>query len=393
MGIRTTLSGNEAAATAMKQINPDVVAAYPITPSTEIVEYFSQAVADGEVDTELITVESEHSALSACVGASAAGARVMTATSSNGLALMFEITYIASSMRLPIVMNVVNRTLSGPICIQNDHSDSMGTRDAGWIQIYSEDNQEAYDNTLQAIRIAENENVLLPVMVCQDGFIISHSVENIELLEDEKVKDFVGEYISDSALLNKKNPVSHGPYCVHNYYFENKYQQAEAFNNAKEVVLKVADEFEKLSGRKYSFFETYQLEDAEVALVLIGSTAGTAKETVDMFRRKGVKVGLLKIRLFRPFPAEEIKNALAHLKSIAIMDKSEGFSTAGGPLFHEVRAALFDLEKHPKTISYIYGVGGRDVTVHDIEHVYDHLLNINKENKIDTVYNYMGVRK
>lgn len=393
MSIRTTLSGNEAVAAAMKQINPDVVAAYPITPSTEIVEYFSQAVANGEIDTELITVESEHSALSACVGASAAGARVMTATSSNGLALMFEITYIASSMRLPIVMNVVNRALSGPICIQNDHSDSMGTRDSGWIQIYSEDNQEAYDNTIQAIRIAEDENVLLPVMICQDGFIISHSVENIELLEDEQVKNFVGEYMPDSSLLNPERPVSLGPYCVHNYYYENKYQQAEAFKNAKKVILKIADEFEKISGRRYGFFEEYCLSDAEIALVLIGSTAGTAKEAVDILRKKGIKAGLLKIRLFRPFPAEEISNALSHLKSIAVMDKSEGFSTAGGPLFHEVRSALFDLKRRPETISYIYGIGGRDVTVGDIINIYNRLLSINERHDADETYNYIGVRK
>lgn len=393
MSIRTTLSGNEAAAVAMKQINPDVVAAYPITPSTEIVEYFSQMVANGDIDTELITVESEHSAMSACIGASAAGARVMTATSSNGLALMFEMTYIASSMRLPIVMNVVNRALSGPICIHNDHSDSMGTRDSGWIQIYSEDNQEVYDNTIQAIRISENQDILLPVMVCQDGFIISHSVESIELLEDDKVKQFVSEFHSDSALLDAKNPVSHGALDMHTYYYEHKYQQTEAFNNAKEVILKVAEEFEKISGRKYGFFEEYQLSDAEVALVLIGSTAGTAKEAVDMLRKKGIKAGLLKVRVFRPFPADEIKKALANVKSIAIMDKSEGFSTAGGPLFHEVRAALYDLPNLPKAISYIYGIGGRDVRVGDIEYVFDHLMKINATNEIDKVYNYMGIRK
>lgn len=393
MSIKTTLSGNEAASIAMKQINPDVVAAYPITPSTEIVEYFSQMVANGDIDTELITVESEHSALSACIGASAAGARVMTATSSNGLALMFEMTYIASSMRLPIVMNVVNRALSGPICIHNDHSDSMGTRDAGWIQLYSEDNQEVYDNTIQAIRIAENEGTILPVMVCQDGFIISHSVESIELLEDNKVKDFVGEFKSDSSLLDAKNPISHGALDMHTYYYEHKYQQTEAFNNAKKVILKVAEEYEKISGRKYGFFEEYRLDDAEVALVLIGSTAGTAKETVDMLREKGIKAGLLKIRVFRPFPAEEIKNALAHIKSIAIMDKSEGFSTAGGPLFHEVRSALYDMTNPPKTISYIYGIGGRDVRVNDIEQVFNHLTQINETNTIDEVYNYMGIRK
>ena len=393
MILKTTLSGNEAAATAMRQINPDVVAAYPITPSTEIVEYFSQMVADGELDTEMVTVESEHSAMSAWIGAAAAGARVMTATSSNGLALMFEMTYIASSMRLPIVMNVVNRALSGPICIHNDHSDSMGTRDAGWIQIYSEDNQEVYDNTLQAIRIAEHEDVLLPVMVCQDGFIISHSIESIELIEDEKIKNFVGEFKSDCSILDQNKPVSHGGLDMHNYYFEHKYQQTEAFNKAKDVIEKVAAEYEEISGRKYSFFEEYMMEDAEVAIVLIGSTAGTAKEAIDDLRSQGVKAGLIKMRVFRPFPAERITEALKNVKSVAIMDKSEGFSTAGGPLFHEVRSALFDLEKRPSTLSYIYGIGGRDVTINHIQDVFAHLQNVTKDGKIDNVYNYMGVRK
>ncbi len=392
MTMRTTLSGNEAAATAMKQINPDVVAAYPITPSTEIVEYFSQMVADGKIDTEMVTVESEHSAMSACIGAAAAGARVMTATSSNGLALMVEMTYIASSMRLPIVMNVVNRALTGPICIHNDHSDSMATRDSGWIQIYSEDNQEVYDNTIQATKIAENKDVLLPVMVCQDGFIISHSIESIELMDDKVINNFVGEFVSDASLLDVEKPSSHGGLDMHTYYFEHKYQQTEAINNAKKVIKDVAAEYEKISGRKYDFFESYRMDDAEVAIVLIGSTAGTAKEKVDELRAQGVKAGLIKIRVYRPFPAEEIAEALKHVKAIAIMDKSEGFSTAGGPLFHEVRAALYDLKEKPKTISYIYGIGGRDVTVNHIGDVFNHLEKVKTEG-IDSVYHYMGVRK
>jgi len=302
MAIRDRLSGNEAIAFAMKQINPDVVAAFPITPSTEVPQYFSQFVANGEVDTEFVAVESEHSAMSACIGASAAGARTMTATSSQGLALMWEMLYIAASMRLPIVMAVINRALSGPINIHNDHSDSMGARDSGWIQIYCENNQEAYDSLIQAIRIAEHKDVRLPVMVCYDGFITSHAVENIELLEDELVKKFVGEYNPEFYLLNEQNPISMGPLDLPPYYFEHKRQQAEAMKNAKKVVLEIADEFASLTGRKYGLFESYKLDDAEVAIVVMNSTAGTAKAVVDEYRSKGYKVGLLKPRLFQTIP-------------------------------------------------------------------------------------------
>lgn len=393
MAIRERLSGNEAVATAMKQINPDVVAAFPITPSTEVPQYFSQFVADGEVDTEFVAVESEHSAMSACVGASSAGARAMTATSANGLALMWEILYIAASNRLPIVMPVINRALSAPINIHNDHSDSMGARDSGWIQLYSEDNQEAYDNIIQAVRIAEHKNVLLPVMVCMDGFIVSHSVENIELLETEKVREFIGQYEPDEYLLNAKYPIAMGPLDLPPHYFEHKRQQAEAMRNAKKVILEVAEEYEKLTGRKYSFFEEYRLDDAEIAIVILNSSAGTAKEVVDQLREKGVKAGLLKIRVFRPFPAEEIAKALSHLKALAVMDKADSFSAAGGPVFAEVRSALYGINNDLKIISYIYGLGGRDVTTYDIETVYENLRNIAETGKVSEVYNYVGVRE
>ncbi|MBA1335519.1 MAG: Pyruvate:ferredoxin oxidoreductase, alpha subunit [Firmicutes bacterium] len=393
MAIRERLSGNEAVATAMKQINPDVVAAFPITPSTEVPQYFSQFVADGEVDTEFVAVESEHSAMSACVGASAAGARAMTATSANGLALMWEILYIAASNRLPIVMPVINRALSGPINIHNDHSDSMGARDSGWIQLYSEDNQEAYDNIIQAVKIAENKDVLLPVMVCLDGFIVSHSVENIELLETENVKAFVGQYEPDEYLLNAKYPIAMGPLDLPPHYFEHKRQQAEAMKNAKQVILQVAKEYEKLTGRKYGFFEEYRLEDAEVAIVILNSSAGTAKEVVDQLRENGVKAGLLKLRVFRPFPFEEIAKALSHLKAVAVMDKADSFSTAGGPVFTEVRSALYGVNSGLNIISYIYGLGGRDVTTHDIETVYNNLKKIADSGKVTDIYNYIGVRE
>lgn len=296
MGIRERLSGNEAVAIAMKQINPDVVAAFPITPSTEIPQYFSTFVSNGVVDTEFVAVESEHSAMTACIGAEAAGARAMTATSANGLSLMWEMIYIASSLRLPIVMSLVNRAVSGPLNIHNDHSDAMGVRDAGWIMLFSENNQEAYDNMLMAHRIAEHKDVRLPIMICQDGFITSHSIENIELIEDEKVKEFVGTYKPEHYLLNKKEPIAIGPLDLQAYLFEHKYQQAEGMRNAKKVIAEVSAEFEKMTGRKYSFFEEYKMEDAEYVVVCMNSTAGTAKFTVDNLRSKGIKAGLLKIR-------------------------------------------------------------------------------------------------
>ena len=393
MSIRERLSGNEAAATAMKQINPDVVAAFPITPSTEIPQYFSTFVANGSVDTEFVAVESEHSAMSACIGAEAAGARAMTATSANGLSLMWEMIYIASSLRLPIVMSLVNRAVSGPLNIHNDHSDAMGVRDSGWIMLFSENNQEAYDNLIMAHKIAENENVLLPLMVCQDGFITSHSIENIELIEDEKVKEFVGTYKPKHYLLNKEEPIAVGPLDLQSYLFEHKAMQAEAMKNAKQVILDVAKDFEKMTGRKYGFFEEYKLEDSEIAIVCMNSTAGTTKYVVDKLRSKGIKAGLLKLRVFRPFPAEEIANVLANQKAIAILDKADSLNAAGSALFQDVTSAMYVNNKHVPAVNYVYGIGGRDTKADDIEKVYDDLLEIVKTGKIDNPYRYFGLRK
>ena len=393
MGIRERLSGNEAAAIAMKQINPDVVAAFPITPSTEIPQYFSTFVSNGTVDTEFVAVESEHSAMSACVGAEAAGARAMTATSANGLSYMWEMIYIASSLRLPIVMSLVNRAVSGPLNIHNDHSDAMGVRDAGWIMLFSENNQEAYDNLIMAHRIAENKDVLLPLMVCQDGFITSHSIENIELIEDDKVKEFVGTYKPEHYLLNDKEPIAVGPLDVQSYLFEHKYQQAEAMRNAKKVILEVAKDFEKMTGRKYSFFEEYKMEDAETAIVVLNSTAGTAKFVVDELRAQGRKVGLIKPRVFRPFPVTEIANALKHVKAVAIMDKCDSTNGAGGPLYTEVTSALYtEGITDVKSVGYIYGIGGRDVKSTDIEKVYEDLAEIVKTGKVENPYRYLGLK-
>ena len=393
MGIRERLSGNEAAAIAMKQINPDVVAAFPITPSTEIPQYFSTFVSNGEVDTEFVAVESEHSAMSACIGAEAAGARAMTATSANGLSLMWEMLYIASGSRLPIVMSLVNRAVSAPLNIHNDHSDAMGVRDAGWIMLFSENNQEAYDNLLMAHRIAEHKDVMLPLMVCQDGFITSHSIENIELLEDEKVKEFVGRYKPEHYLLNKNEPIAIGPMDLQAYLFEHKYNQAEAMRNSKRVILEVASEFEKITGRKYGFFEEYKLEDAEIAIVCMNSTAGTAKFVVDSLRSKGIKAGLLKVRVFRPFPAKEIAKALSHLKAVAVLDKSDSTNGAGGALFTDITSGMYLNNNTVPIVNYIYGIGGRDVTAKDIESVYTDLQEIANTNKIENPYRYLGLRK
>ena len=393
MSIRERLSGNEATAIAMKQINPDVVAAFPITPSTEIPQYFSTFVSNGEVDTEFVAVESEHSAMSATIGAEAAGARAMTATSANGLSLMWEMIYIASSLRLPIVMALVNRAVSGPLNIHNDHSDAMGVRDAGWIMLFSENNQEAYDNMLMAHRIAEHKDVQLPVMVCQDGFITSHSIENIELENDEEVKKFVGQYKPEHYLLNDKEPIAIGPLDLQAYLFEHKAQQAEAMKNAKKVIKEVAKEFEKWTGRKYEFFEKYKLDDAEIAIVCMNSTAGTTKAVVDELREKGVKAGLLKLRMFRPFPAEEIAEALQGLKAVAILDKADSLNSAGGALFEDVTSAMYVNKKQVPMVNYIYGIGGRDTTTMQIESVYNDLQEIVKTGETGNPYRYLGLKK
>lgn len=392
MSIRERLSGNEAVATAMKQINPDVVAAFPITPSTEIPQYFSTFVANGSVDTEFVAVESEHSAMSACIGAQAAGARAMTATSANGLSLMWEMIYIASSLRLPIVLNLVNRAVSGPLNIHNDHSDAMGVRDAGWVMLFSENNQEAYDNTLMANRIAENKDVQLPIMVCQDGFITSHSIENIELEEDSEVKKFVGEYHPEHYLLNKQEPIAVGPLDLQAYLFEHKAQQAEALKNAKKVILDVSKEFEAWTGRHYGLFEEYKLDDAEIAIVCMNSTAGTTKYVVDNLRAKGIKAGLLKIRVYRPFPGEEVAKALSHLKAIAVLDKSDSLNAIGGALFEDVSSSMYVNNSHVPMCNYVYGIGGRDTTANDIESVYTDLMEIAKTGKVENPYRYLGLR-
>ncbi|MBC5713130.1 pyruvate ferredoxin oxidoreductase [Roseburia sp. BX1005] len=393
MAVKERMSGNEAVAYAMKQINPDVMPAFPITPSTELPQFVSSYIANGEMDTEFIPVESEHSAMSAAIGAEAAGARTMTATSSAGMALMWEMLYVAASNRLPIALALVNRALSGPLNINCEHSDSMGARDAGWIQIYAEDNQEAYDNFVQAYRIAEHKDVMLPIMICQDGFIISHGVQNIELLEDEKVKAFVGEYEPEHYLLNEKETMAVGPYAVTNYGMEAKRAQAQAMMNARQVILDVAAEYEKISGRKYGFFEEYRLEDADYAIVAIGSACGTTKDAIDELRAKGIKAGLLKVRVFRPFPGAEMAEALKNCKAIAIMDRCESYSANGGPLAAELSAALFKAKSTAEVLKIVYGLNGRDFTVEDAKKLYEDLADIAAHGNHETEeYRYIGLR-
>lgn len=393
MAIKDRLSGNEAVAVAMRQINPDVMPAYPITPSTEIPQYFTSFVANGQVDTEFVPVESEHSAMSACIGSEAAGARTITATSSCGLALMWEVLNVAASDRLPICLALVNRALSGPININCDHSDAMGARNTGWIQIFAENNQEAYDNMVQAYRIAEHPDVMLPIMICQDGFITSHAVENITLLEDELVKDFVGEYEPEHYLLKDGESIAYGPYAVTNYVMEARRAQMQGLRNAKKVVLDVAKDFARISGREYGYFEEYRLEDAEYAMVIIGSAAGTAKDTVDALRDQGVKAGVLKIRLFRPFPEKEIAEALKNVKYLAIMDRTEDFNTNCGPLGAEVKSALYNRNLHPAALNYCYGLGGRDVTVESLTSVFEDLMKIAETGELGETYRYLSVRE
>ena len=389
---RVLMSGNEAVATALRQINPDVFPMFPITPSTEIPQYFSNYVSNGLVDTEFITVESEHSSMSAALGAAAAGARAVTATSSAGLAFMWEVLGVAASSRMPIALAAVARALTGPLNINCDHSDTMGARDSGWIQLYAEDNQEAYDNMVMAYNIAEHPDVMLPIMICQDGFITSHAVMNMQLLDDLTVKEFGGERQPVDYLLNPDETFAVGPYAVSDYYMESRKAQAHAMENAKKVILDVAKKFEKISGRKYGLIEEYKMQDAEYAVVIIGSAAGTTKDAIDRMRANGDKVGLIKVRSFRPFPGEEIAASLKKCKAVAVMDRSEAFSTNGGPLGAETMQAMYTGKCDALAIDIMYGIGGRDVRVEDMINVYETLKDIAKTGETGPTYRYMGLR-
>ncbi|MGD2249694.1 MAG: transketolase C-terminal domain-containing protein [Candidatus Methanofastidiosia archaeon] len=384
------LSGNAAVAYAIKQVNPDVVAVYPITPQTVAMERFADYVADGEVDTELIMADSEHSAMSCCVGASVAGGRVMTSTASAGLALMWEILYVASSNRCPIVMNVMNRALSAPINIHCDHSDAMGARDSSWIQIHAENIQETYDNIIQAVRIAEHENVRLPVMTNMDGFTLSHATERLETIDDARIQKFIGSFTAMYPLLDVENPVTYGPLDLYDYYFEHKRQQVEAMELAPDVIKKVGKEYGELTGREYYMLHPYEMEDAEVAVIVLGSTAGTTRVAVKSMREKGIKAGMVKMRVFRPFPKDELQKLLKGVKAVAVMDRSDSFGAFGGPVFSEIRSAL--MKQDTEVVNYIYGLGGRDIRKDQIEQVISDMSDIAKTGKVTQYINYLGVR-
>jgi pyruvate ferredoxin oxidoreductase alpha subunit len=379
MAYMKVLSGNSAIAEAVKQVHPDVVVGYPITPSTSILENIASFVADGQMDIELINAESDHSAISACIGAAAAGGRVFSATASQGLALMHEILFIASSLRLPIVTAVTNRALSAPINIHADHSDAMAQRDSGWIQIFSENAQEAYDNVIQAFKIADHPEVKTPVMVGLDGFITSHTMTNVLMEKTAEISDFVGKCCPAYSLLDTDNPVTVGSLDTSDYYFEQKIHQTRGIENARKIIKEVGKEFGDRFGRYHGYFEPYKLDDADYAFVLMSSSAGAAKELVDELRSKDEKVGLLKLRVFRPFPYRELQEALSHVKAVAVLDRVLTPGTFGGPLFCEIRSALYDLEKKPYVFPYIYGLGGRDISVSHFRELFKELEEKSRE--------------
>jgi pyruvate ferredoxin oxidoreductase alpha subunit len=376
----------------MRQIEPHMVAAYPITPQTEVVEEFAQFAADGRVKTKFLPVESEHSALSACIGGAAAGGRVMTTTASQGLAYMWEMLGIASGLRLPIVMGVANRALSAPINIHGDHSDAMGARDSGWIQLYCKTVQEVYDTIIQAVRIAEHDEVRLPVMVCYDGFSVSHSLMDLEMLADDQAKKFAGPFTARHSLLDVEHPVTYGPLALYDFYFEYKRQQVEAMARANRAIGAIGEEFASLSGRHYGAVEPYRLDDAEIALVSLGSTASTIEYTVDRLRDKGISAGALRIRTFRPFPKDSVRGALARLKAVAVMDRAESLSGWGGPVGIEVKAAFFEAEQRPQIMDVVYGLGGRNVGVDDIREVFTKLEQVVQTGKIQEPVHYLSLR-
>ncbi|MEO0289089.1 MAG: pyruvate ferredoxin oxidoreductase [candidate division WOR-3 bacterium] len=384
-------TGNEAMAEAMRQINPDVVAAYPITPATEIVQIFSSFVSNGEVDTVFVPTESEHSAISACVGASAAGARVMTGTSSQGLALMHEILFIAGGLRLPIVICEVNRALSAPINIHCDHSDTMASRDAGWIQIFSEDPQEAYDQTILAVKLSEN--LFLPSMVTTDGFIISHAMQRVEIYDDDEVKKYLGEPRTPYNILDVDNPITVGPLALQDYYMEIKVQQANFIRESKTKIKEILNDFNKNMRRNYNVVEKYMMEDAEYCFIALGSTSGTIRYVVDKLRKDGQKVGALKIRFYRPFFEEDIIESLKNVKGCAVFDRSDMFSGTGGHLFNDIKSALYMSSSKPMLRDYVYGLGGRDIDVDDIEKVYYDIKKFTEENGKGDPVRYITVRE
>jgi pyruvate ferredoxin oxidoreductase alpha subunit len=385
------MNGDEAVAFAAKQAQVDVVAAYPITPQTIIVERFSDYVANGEVDTQYVCVESEHSALSACVGSSLAGSRVFTATSSQGLALMHEVLYLASGLRTPIVMAVANRALSAPINIHNDHSDMMGSRDCGWIQIYAENAQESYDWTLQAFRIAEDHKVSLPVTVNLDGFTISHAMEGVSVLEEDEVTRFLGRR-TPMYKLDIAKPMTFGALTLPDYYSEFKQQQVEAMKNAPPVITSVANEFNRISGRQYSNLSGFNTSDADAAVVCMGSVAGTARTVATKLRKQGKRVGVLKLWQYRPFPTQEVASALSKIKSVGVIDRAVSFGAPYGALCSDIASTKVLTGIQTKIFNVICGLGGRDIKPADIEGIFERALRYAEGAPIDDPLTLLGVR-
>jgi len=389
MSRRIGLTGDEAVAYAAKQCDVDVVAAYPITPQTIIVEQFSRYVYDGEVKTEFVCVESEHSAMSACVGASLAGARVFTATASQGLALMHEMLFIASGLRLPIVMGVANRALSAPLNIHGDHSDMMASRDCGWIQVYVENVQEAYDWTVQAFRVAEDAEVQLPVAVCLDGFTVSHCMEGVDALTDERVPSFLPPR-TPLFRLDPDKPITVGAWMLPAHYMDLKQQQDEALRRSLARIEAIGEEYGAVSGRAYGALETYGLEDAEAAVLCLGGTAGTARTVAEKLRSEGKKVGVIKLWVYRPFPTAQLAAAVRGLKALVVMDRACSFGAPYGPLAADVRSALTPEGSSPRVFNVIYGLGGRDVSPRDLQALFEEALIVARTGRLERPYRFMG---
>ncbi|MGQ4832330.1 MAG: transketolase C-terminal domain-containing protein [Candidatus Asgardarchaeia archaeon] len=389
---RIGLTGDAAVAFAAKQANVDVISAYPITPQTIIVEKLSEYVHNGELNAAFIPVESEHSALSAALGASLTGARVFTATASQGLALMYEILYIVASLRAPVVMALGNRAFSAPINIHCSHDDAYAVRDAGWIQLFSENPQEAYDLTLQAFRIAEDKRVLLPTIINLDGFIVTHCFEGLDVFEDDEVPNFLPPR-EPVYPIDPENPVTYGPLAFFDSYMEIKRQQAEAMKQSYPVIKGILREFGKFSGREYPIIKTYGMDDAEVAVVVLGSTAGTARYVAKQLRNEGKKVGVVSLVLYRPFPTDELIKVLKNVDVAAVLDRSYSFGSPGGQLFMDVSTALYNEPERPKLFNVIYGLGGRDMTVDYIRHVFEKALEFSKKGHIETTEMWVGVKE
>ncbi len=384
--------GNMANSQALRQADVDVVAAYPITPSTATVENYAMFHANGHIDGEVIMTESEHAAMSGCVGAGAAGGRVATATSSQGLALMIEVLYQASGMRIPVVLCLVNRALAAPLNVNGDHSDLYLTRDAGWISIDAFSPQEAYDMTLMSFKISEHPDVRLPVISNQDGFMTSHTAQNVKPLKDDVAAKFVGEYLQVNALLNFDKPVTHGVQTEQDWHFEHKAKQHAALMGSKKIIEEIFAEFKELTGREYKVVESYGMEDAQVAIVCLGSTFETAMIAIDQLKEEGIKAGVVAPRLFRPFPLEEVAAQLQSVKAVACMDRSAPGGTVGA-LYNEVSGALFNTPARPLMTNLIYGLGGRDMTVAGLKDIFRTLDKDAKEGKISgNIQKLVGVR-